>query len=92
MKAILKTISAKDDLDYDEFFNSEKNIEKRHNLISELRKALAPNFRPSVNQLTDWLKTLHKSRRAARRIMKSGKGLVEKRRIHNNNRVHDVSK
>ena len=62
MKAILKTISAKDDLDYDEFFNSEKNIEKRRNLISELRKALAPNFRPSVNQLTDWLKTLHKSR------------------------------
>ena len=92
MKAILKTISAKDDLDYDEFFNSEKNIEKRRNLISELRKALAPNFRPSVNQLTDWLKMLYKSRRVAQRIIKSGKGLVEKCRIHNNNRVHDVSK
>ena len=92
MKAVLKTISWKDDLDYDEPFNSEKNAALCHSLIPELRKFLAPNFRPSVDQLMNWLKTLHKSRRTARRIKKSGKGLSELRRIHNNNRVHEVSK
>ena len=92
MKAVLKTVSSKDDLDYDEPFNSEKNVTLRRSLIPELRKSLAPNFRPSVDQLTNWLKTLHKSRQTARRIKKSGKGLSELRRTHNNNRVHEVSK
>ena len=92
MKAVLKTVSSKDDLDYDEPFNSEKNAALRRSLIPELRKSLAPNFRPSVDQLTNWLKSLHKSRRSARRIKKIGKGPSELRRIHNNNRVHEVSK
>ena len=92
MKAVLKTVSSKDDLDYDEPFNSEKNAVLRRSLILELRKSLAPNFRPSVDQLMNWLKTLHKSRRTARRIKKSEKSLSELRRTHNNNRVHEVSK
>ena len=61
MKAILKTIDSKWDLDYDETFNSKKNVKTRHSLIPELRKAMAPNFCPSVNQLSNWLKSLHKS-------------------------------
>ena len=77
MKAVLKTISLKDDLDYDEPFNSEKNVALRRKLILELRKSLALNFQPSVDQLMNWLKTLHKSRRTARRIKKSGKGPSE---------------
>ena len=62
MKAILKTINSKQDLDYGETFNSKKNVKTRHNLIPELRKAIASNFCPSVNQLSNWLKSLHKSR------------------------------
>ena len=57
MKAVLKTISSKDNLDYDEPFNSEKNAALRHSLISELRKSLTLNLRPSVDQLMNWLKT-----------------------------------
>ena len=73
MKAVLKTVSSKDDLDYDEPFNSEKNAALRRSLIPELRKSLAPNFQPSVDQLTNWLKTFYKSHQTARRIKKSGK-------------------
>ena len=92
MKAVLKTVSSKNDLDYNEPFNSEKNATLRRSLIPELRKSLASNFRPSVDQLTNWLKTLHKSRQTARRIKKSEKDLSELQRTHNNNRVHEVSK
>ena len=56
MKVVLKTISSKDNLDYDKPFNSEKNAALRRRLILELRKFLAPNFQPSVDQLTNWLK------------------------------------
>ena len=54
-------IDSKWDLDYGETFNNKKNIKTRHNLIPELRKVMAPNFCPSVNQLSNWLKSLHKS-------------------------------
>ena len=62
MKAVLKTIDPKQDLDYDESFNSKTNIEKRYSLIPELRSALAPNFRPSADQLTNWLQSHRKLR------------------------------
>src|SRR3990170_9034276 len=91
MKVILKTIDSKRDLDYGEMFNSLKNLAIRRSLIPELRKVLAPNFRPSANQLTNWLNCLHKSRRSRNKIRQSGKIVAEKRRIHNNNRVQDVS-
>ncbi len=61
MKAILKMIDSKRDLNYGETFNSKKNIKTCYSLIPELRKAMAPNFYPSVNQLSNWLKSLHKS-------------------------------
>ncbi len=61
MKAILKMIDSKRDLDYGETFNSKKNVKIRYSLILELRKAMTPNFYPSVNQLSNWLKSLHKS-------------------------------
>ena len=77
MKAVLKTISSKDDLDYDELFNSEKNATLYYSLFLELRKSLALNFRPFIDQLINWLKTLYKSRQTARRIKKSGKSPSE---------------
>jgi hypothetical protein len=90
MKAILKTIKAKDNLDYTETFNSPKNINIRSKLIEELKKSMAPNFRPLVAQLTNWLGSIHKSCRSQMKIKSSGKVNEDSRRIHNNNRVQDV--
>jgi hypothetical protein len=62
MKLILKTSKPEFDLDYEETFNSQKNLNIRRKLIPELKKSLAPNFHPTVNQLTAWLASLYKSR------------------------------
>jgi hypothetical protein len=91
MRTVLKTIDSKRDLDYDDTFTSERNIAVRRSLISELKKALALNYRPSASQLTKWLQCLHKSRRSKNKIRKSDKIVAENRRVHNNNRVQDVS-
>src|SRR3954447_12469192 len=90
MKAILKTIKPKDNLDYTETFNSLKNINIRSKLISELRKSMAPNFRPSVAQLTNWMNSIHKSQRSQAKLKASGKINEDSLRVHNNNRVQDV--
>jgi hypothetical protein len=55
MKTILKTIDPKCDLVYNETFNSEKNLKIRRSLVAELRKGLAPNFRPSIDQITSFV-------------------------------------
>jgi hypothetical protein len=89
MKSILKT--TKIQLNYEETFNSEENIKIRRELISELQKAMKPNYHPSTNQLTKWLNCLHKSRRSQLKLKNSGKSTEGNRRIHNNNRIHDVS-
>jgi hypothetical protein len=81
MKSILKNINPKLDLDYDETFISERNTKIRRSLVKELRKDLAPQFRPSVGQLTSWLSCLHKSRRTQRKIKKDGKFGEDKRRV-----------
>ena len=73
MKSILKNINPKLDLDYDETFTSERNTKIRRSLVKELRKDLAPKFRPSVGQLTSWLSCLHKSCRTQRKIKKDRK-------------------
>ena len=90
MKTILKTIDPKRDLDYDETFNSEKNLKIRRSLVVELRKGLVPKFRPSIDQLTTWLGCLHKSRRTQRRLKNNGKIGEDRRRIHANSRLQDV--
>ena len=87
MKAILKTINSKRDLNYGETFNSKKNVKTHHSLILELRKAMALNFCPSVNQLSNWLKSLHKSQRSKNKIKQSERIVVDKCRVHNNSQV-----
>ena len=91
MKLVLKTIETNRDLDYGETFNSKKNLRIRRSLVPELQKALAPNFRPSASQLTNWLNCLHKSRRTRYNIRNNGRIAEENRRTHNNSRVQDVS-
>ncbi|CAB5383113.1 unnamed protein product [Rhizophagus irregularis] len=89
MKSILKTIDETQGLDYNETFNSAKNLKIRRKLVPELRSALAPCFPASNKQLTKWLGCLHKSRRSHQRLMDRGKADENKHRVHSNNRVHD---
>ncbi|RHZ80620.1 hypothetical protein Glove_134g26 [Diversispora epigaea] len=65
------------------------NCEIRRKLISELQKSLAPKFRPSVTQLTKWLNSIHKSRRAIARMCNSGKLLKDLHRVYANNRQNN---
>lgn len=90
MKTILKTIKVEFQLDYNETFNSEKNIRIRQKLIPELQKSLEPNFRPSTFQVTRWLNSLHKSRRSQNRLKQTGKIADDSKRTRINNRASQV--
>ncbi|RHZ77982.1 hypothetical protein Glove_168g150 [Diversispora epigaea] len=89
MKTIIKTINSEFSLNYDQTFTSANNCEICRKLIPELQKSLAPKFRPSVTQLTKWLNSIHKSRRATARMRNSGKLPKDLRRVHANNRQND---
>ncbi|CAB5387237.1 unnamed protein product [Rhizophagus irregularis] len=92
MKMILKTIKPNDNLDDNETFNSPKNVEIHSRLIPELRRAMFPNYKPSVAQLTNWLSAFHKSQRSQTQLKKSGKSDENSRRVYNNSRVQNVAK
>ncbi|RHZ81423.1 hypothetical protein Glove_120g164 [Diversispora epigaea] len=77
MKTIIKTIDSEFSLNYDQTFTSANNCEIRRKLIPELQKSLVLKFRPSVTQLTKWLNSIHKSRRATARMRNSGKLLKD---------------
>ena len=79
MKAILKGVRKNYNLDYENTFNSSKNIEIRGQLIEELQKAIAPKFCPSVSQLTKWLSSIHKSKRSQKKL-KSTRKITEDHR------------
>ncbi|CAB5376248.1 unnamed protein product [Rhizophagus irregularis] len=89
MKSILKTIDETRGLDYNETFNSAKNLKIRRKLVPELRSALAPCFPTSNKQLTKWFGCFHKSHRFHQRLMDRGKANENKHQVHSNNRVHD---
>ncbi|POG63143.1 hypothetical protein GLOIN_2v1882336 [Rhizophagus irregularis DAOM 181602=DAOM 197198] len=89
MKSILKTIYETRGLDYNETFNSAKNLKIRRKLVPELRSALSPCFSALNKQLTKWLGYLHKSRHSHQRLMDRGKADENKHWVHSNNRVHD---
>src|SRR3990170_2678733 len=91
MKAILKTIPPELDLNYDETFTSQTNIEIRRKLIPELIESLKPNFTPTQDALTRWLNSLHKSRRSRNSYTKKqGRKDADNRRLHANGRMNDV--
>ncbi|RHZ53559.1 hypothetical protein Glove_441g44 [Diversispora epigaea] len=82
MKTIIKTINSEFSLNYDQTFTSTNNCEIHYKLIPELQKSLAPKFRPSVMQLTKWLNSIHKFRRATVRMRNSGKLPKDLRRCY----------
>ena len=61
MKAILKTIKLRYNLNYEKIFNRPENIKICCELILELMKSLEPTYKLSVQQMTRWLSSLHKS-------------------------------
>ncbi|CAB5352485.1 unnamed protein product [Rhizophagus irregularis] len=83
MKSILKTIDETRGLDYNETFNSTKNLKIRRKLVPELRSALAPYFPASNKQLTKWLGCFHKSRHSHQRLMDRGKADENKHWLKN---------
>ena len=72
MKAVLKTIKPKYHLNYEKTFNGPTNIKIRRELVSELMKSLGP-YKLSVQQITRWLSSLHKSHRSQAKLKKSEK-------------------
>ncbi|RHZ85210.1 hypothetical protein Glove_70g2 [Diversispora epigaea] len=89
MKTIIKTINSEFNLNYNQTFTNANNCEIRRKLIPELQKSLAPKFRPSVMQLTKWLNSIHKSRRATARMRNFEKLLKDLRHVHANNQQND---
>jgi hypothetical protein len=76
MKTILKTIPSELDMNYEETFNSQSNIEIRRKLIPELVKALKLNHRASSDQISNWLQSLHRSRRSRNNYKNKGNSTV----------------
>jgi hypothetical protein len=90
MKSILKTLPDTLNLDYEETFMSPSNVNTRKQLIPELIKALKPNFQPTYDQITKWLKSIHKSRRSRNSYKNKGRLDADDRRLHANGRMKDV--
>ena len=91
MKVILKTIGSQLQLNYDDTFNSATNLKIWQKLVPELRKSLEPTYHPSVLQITNWLASLHKSRRSQNRLKQnSNRFAADAHRTHVNNRGNEV--
>ena len=84
MKIILKTIPSGCDLDSNETFTSQKNLEIRRKLVPELIKALKLNHNPSYEQITKWLKSIHRSRRSRHNYKQKGQINDDDRQLHAN--------
>jgi hypothetical protein len=91
MKHLLKGQIPKEyQLDYDRTFQ-EQTTTVYEKLIPELKRLMAGNFNPSVTQLSNWLRSIHKHRRDRLRKRTSGKLLKVDRRLHKNSRLSEVS-
>ena len=90
MKNLLKGEVPKEFLlDYEKTFTEQlETIYEK--LIPELKRLMQGNFKPSVTQLSNWLRSVHKHRRD--RIRKRQLGQLEKtdRRLHKNTRLAEV--
>ena len=90
MKNLMKGIPAEYQLDYEKTF-SEQTTTVYEKLILELKRLMKGVFHPSVTQLSNWLKSIHKHRRDRLRKRIAGTlGQVD-RRLHANTRLAEVS-
>lgn len=77
-------------IDYDKTF-SEQSDKIYGKLIPELRKLMSGHFNPSVTQMSNWLRSIHKHRRDRYRKKQSGQLDKVDRRMHINSRQSEVS-
>jgi uncharacterized protein YktB (UPF0637 family) len=90
MKNLLKGLPKERQLDYSKTFSQQsKNVHE--NLIPELKRMMMGHYNPSVTQLTDWLRSIHKHRRDRLRNLQTGKLNVTDQRTHKNARLSEVS-
>ena len=90
MKIILKTMPTDLDMKYNDTYNSQANLEIRRRLVPELIKSMKPNYKVKYDQINNWLKSLHKSRRSRRIYANKGRIDADNRRIHTNGRISEV--
>lgn len=91
MKNLLKgQIPNEYQLKYDLTF-SEQTKTVYEKLIPELKKLMEGLFNPSVTQLSNWLRAIHKHRRDRLRKRTSGQLIKTDRRLHKNSRLAEVS-
>ena len=90
MKTILKTVPKTLDMNYNETFTSGANVEIRRKLVPELLNSLKPKYHPTYEQLTQWLRSLHKTRRSRNIYRNKGQLDADNRRLHANNRLNEV--
>jgi hypothetical protein len=84
MKNLLKgSIPDEYRLDYEKTF-SEQSDTIYEKLIPELKRLMEGNFNPSVTQLSNWLRAIHKHRRDRLRKRESGQLAKVDRRLHKN--------
>ena len=77
-------------IDYDKTF-SEQSEKIYRKLISELSKLMSGHFNPSVTQMSNWFRSIHKHRRDRYRKKQSGQLDKVNRRMHINARQSEVS-
>ncbi|CAG8714159.1 7017_t:CDS:2, partial [Funneliformis mosseae] len=73
-------------LDYNKMFSDQsKTVYEK--LIPELKKMMNRHFNPSVTQLSNWLRSMHKHKRD--QLRKCNTGQLDNRRMHTNARLND---
>jgi len=91
MKYLLKgQIPEEFQLDYDQTF-SEQSDKIYKKLIPELKRLMSGHYNPSVTQLSNWLRSIHKHKRDRQRKRQSGQLDQDDRRMHINLRLSEVS-
>ncbi|CAB4440170.1 unnamed protein product [Rhizophagus irregularis] len=89
MKTILKTVPKTLDMNYNETFTSGANVEIRQKLVPELLNSLKLKYHPTYEQLTQWLRSLHKTRRSRNIYRNKGQLDDDNRRLLANNRLNE---
>lgn len=91
MKNLLKgQIPEEFQLNYDLTF-TEQSKTVYEKLIPKLKRLMQGHFDPSVTQLSNWLRSIHKHRRDRLRKRRLGKLVKGDRRLHKNSRLAEVS-
>ena len=90
MKNLLKgQIPEEYRLDYDMTFG-EQTTKVYEKLIPELKRLMSGHYNPSVTQLSNWLRSMHKHKRDRQRKRQSGQLDKVDRRMHVNARLSEV--